>query len=175
MALQQALANHEAFQNVEVELTLVDEASGPCWIRLSGLPLRDETGRVRGFRGTAIDVSQEMLADALIRDYNETLIHEVAERTAQLEQANDVLSELSNTDGLTGLANRRRFDVFFTHEWARALRNREYIAILLFDIDHFKNVNDALGHVLGDQLLIEVARRLRSHLTECVVLGRIAS
>lgn len=161
MALQQALANHEAFQNLEVELTLVDEASGPCWIRLSGLPLRDETGRVRGFRGTAIDVSQEMLADALIRDYNETLILEVAERTAQLEQANGVLSELSNTDGLTGLANRRRFDVFFAHEWARALRNREYIAVLLFDIDHFKKYNDHYGHQAGDACLQAVANALR--------------
>lgn len=161
MALQQALANHEAFQHLEVELTLVDDSAGPCWIRLSGLPLLDEAGRVIGFRGTAIDISQRMLADALIRDYNQTLIHEVAERTNQLEQANAVLSELSNTDGLTGLANRRRFDAFFAHEWARALRNRACIAILLFDIDDFKKYNDHYGHQAGDACLQAVASVLR--------------
>lgn len=161
LALEQALIQQQPFQHLEIELTLQDEANGPCWIRLSGLPLLDDSGRVCGFRGTAIDVSQQMLADALIRDYNQTLIHEVAERTAQLEQANRVLAELSNTDALTGLANRRRFDAFFAHEWARALRNRGTVAILLFDIDYFKMYNDHYGHQAGDTCLQTVARAVR--------------
>lgn len=160
-ALEAALAHQQPFRHLEIELAPREEGGDPSWVRLSGLPLVDETGRVNGFRGTAIDITQQVLASALIRDYNQTLIQAVAERTAQLEQANGVLAELSNTDALTGLANRRRFDAFFAHEWARALRNRAPIAVLLFDIDYFKKYNDHYGHQAGDSCLQAVAAALK--------------
>jgi diguanylate cyclase (GGDEF)-like protein/PAS domain S-box-containing protein len=60
-------------------------------------------------------------------------------------------------DGLTGLANRRRFDERLEEEWARAYRERTYLGLLMIDLDHFKAYNDAYGHTAGDACLRAVA------------------
>jgi len=82
----------------------------------------------------------------------------VAERTAQLEAANNDLRELSNTDALTGVANRRYFTEAINDEFLRAKRNREPLALLMIDADYFKMFNDYYGHQAGDNCLIEIAR-----------------
>jgi diguanylate cyclase (GGDEF)-like protein/PAS domain S-box-containing protein len=70
------------------------------------------------------------------------------------------LATLAIEDGLTGLANRRRFDERLEEEWARACRERKSLALLLIDIDHFKAYNDEYGHPAGDACLRAVARIL---------------
>lgn len=72
----------------------------------------------------------------------------------------DRLQRLSQIDGLTELPNRRSFDTRLHEEWARACRNGGNIAVLMIDIDHFKLLNDALGHQEGDARLRDVARAL---------------
>jgi diguanylate cyclase (GGDEF)-like protein/PAS domain S-box-containing protein len=67
------------------------------------------------------------------------------------------MEELSNTDQLTGLPNRRIFEEFLEHEWKRSLRTRSPISALLIDIDFFKQYNDHYGHEQGDQCLKHVA------------------
>ncbi len=84
----------------------------------------------------------------------------------QLEQTNLELSRLSTTDGLTGLANRRRFDEIGPHEWLRAMRNREPLAVAMLDVDFFKIYNDRNGHQAGDQCLTRIARALASGLRD---------
>jgi diguanylate cyclase (GGDEF)-like protein len=86
----------------------------------------------------------------------------VAERTAQLEDANDKLATLSATDGLTGLANRRRFDEVLSSEWGRASRTGLPLAVLMIDVDHFKKFNDCYGHQAGDECLRRIAAVLQS-------------
>ncbi|MBP7866036.1 MAG: diguanylate cyclase [Acidobacteria bacterium] len=81
----------------------------------------------------------------------------VALRTAELAAANARLDQLSQQDPLTGIANRRRFDQALDEEWRRALRGREALGLLILDIDHFKQYNDALGHQAGDECLRLVA------------------
>lgn len=88
---------------------------------------------------------------------NQTLELRVQQRTEALEQANEQLKAISVTDGLTGVANRRRFDEKLSVEWNRALRQAHPLSLLLLDIDYFKRVNDELGHLVGDDCLIEVA------------------
>ena len=85
----------------------------------------------------------------------------VAERTAQLEEANRRLATLSATDGLTGLANRRHFDEVLEREWGRATRSRQPLAVIMIDVDHFKKYNDCYGHQAGDACLKSVARVLQ--------------
>jgi diguanylate cyclase (GGDEF)-like protein len=92
-----------------------------------------------------------------------TLDREVAVRTADLEQANARLAELSMTDGLTGIANRRRFDEALSAEWKRARREGHPVSLILIDVDHFKHYNDTLGHLAGDDCLKRIARTLREH------------
>lgn len=81
----------------------------------------------------------------------------VAQRTEELRQANEHLSRLSFADALTGLANRRRFDQALEEEWRRARRSRSPLAVVIADIDGFKQYNDAMGHLAGDRTLAEVA------------------
>ena len=81
---------------------------------------------------------------------------------AELEAANQKLAELSITDGLTGLVNRRRFDEVLATESARAQRTKQPLAILMIDIDWFKKYNDHYGHQAGDVCLSRVASVLKS-------------
>jgi diguanylate cyclase (GGDEF)-like protein len=80
----------------------------------------------------------------------------------ELEQANRKLREISMIDGLTGIANRRCFDERLAEEWDRHARTRRPLAMLMLDVDHFKALNDACGHLHGDECLRELARLCRS-------------
>lgn len=79
-------------------------------------------------------------------------------QNAELNAAKRELETISLTDALTGLANRRHFDLYLEQEWARALRQNQAIAMVMLDIDSFKAFNDEYGHPAGDQCLREVAR-----------------
>jgi diguanylate cyclase (GGDEF)-like protein len=81
-----------------------------------------------------------------------------------LQKARDRLEEMSLKDGLTDVANRRCFDQTLESEWNRAVRAHHPLALLLIDVDHFKNLNDRYGHRYGDQCLISIAFALRAAL-----------
>ncbi|WP_252273715.1 sensor domain-containing diguanylate cyclase [Pseudomonas subflava] len=105
--------------------------------------------------------AQQQMLDVQ-RGLNEELDRRVRERTHELEQArldleraNDELTRLSYTDALTQLANRRQVD-----EQLRLLAGRE-LAVLMLDIDHFKQINDRFGHPFGDRCIAAVAEVLR--------------
>ena len=84
----------------------------------------------------------------------------VVERTRALEESNCRLEVMSNTDSLTGIANRRSFDSTLTQEWNRALRAGRPLALIMLDVDHFKHYNDHYGHVAGDDCLKALAQTL---------------
>jgi len=87
---------------------------------------------------------------------------EVAERTAELEEAYEKLKGLSKTDPLTGIPNRREFDAFEARAWRLGARDKTPVAVILLDIDFFKIYNDSLGHQAGDDCLRQVAQALVS-------------
>ncbi|BAP45765.1 diguanylate cyclase [Pseudomonas sp. StFLB209] len=80
----------------------------------------------------------------------------------RLKIAIDQLSLLAQTDGLTGLANRRFLDQNIEREWSRARRNQEAFSLLMLDIDFFKRYNDCYGHLQGDECLIAVAHAVKA-------------
>jgi diguanylate cyclase (GGDEF)-like protein len=80
----------------------------------------------------------------------------------ELEEANRRLKLLSVTDALTGLHNRRAFEERLEMEFSLARRKNRVLAVVMIDIDFFKNVNDTLGHAAGDDVLCEVAKHLSS-------------
>jgi diguanylate cyclase (GGDEF)-like protein len=82
----------------------------------------------------------------------------------KLEEKNQELERLSFLDGLTGISNRRYFDMIINKEWRRAGRDRLPIAIAMIDIDSFKSYNDTYGHQSGDDCLQQVAAALREAL-----------
>ncbi len=77
-----------------------------------------------------------------------------------LQVANEELERLSETDGLTRLANRRQFDRVLAREYAHYRRTNAPLSVLMIDVDHFKRVNDHYGHAMGDDYLRAVARAL---------------
>lgn len=83
----------------------------------------------------------------------------------QLISLQKEMEELSFRDGLTGVANRRRFDAIIELEWSNARRNRQPLSLLMMDIDYFKQYNDRYGHLEGDACLKHVARILNSAAT----------
>lgn len=95
-----------------------------------------------------------------LRERNSQLEILVEERTRALEEANNRLELLSNTDGLTGIANRRSFDRLLTQEWIRALRSGHPLALIMLDVDNFKHFNDQYGHLAGDDCLRALAQAL---------------
>ncbi len=92
-----------------------------------------------------------------LEERNTVLEKEVAERTRELMEANFKLELLSNTDGLTGAANRRSFDSALIQEWNRAQRSGVPLGLIMADVDHFKAYNDRYGHLAGDDCLRELA------------------
>jgi diguanylate cyclase (GGDEF)-like protein len=79
----------------------------------------------------------------------------------ELKESRDLLADLAARDGLTGIANRRRFDEGLATEWRRAVRERSTLSLALLDVDHFKLFNDRYGHAGGDECLRAVAGALR--------------
>lgn len=91
----------------------------------------------------------------------------------QLEQEKARALELAASDHLTGLHNRRMFNELVATHLALARRSPKHYALLYLDLDHFKHINDTLGHHVGDQLLQAVAQRLRSQVRSCDIIGRM--
>ncbi|MCH4877273.1 response regulator [Pseudomonas sp. TMW22090] len=79
----------------------------------------------------------------------------------QLLDTNLVLQRLMNSDGLTGLSNRRHFDEYLELEWRKSVRDQTQLSLLMIDVDYFKSYNDNFGHLEGDEALRKVALAIR--------------
>jgi len=97
---------------------------------------------------------------------NHKLEQEIEQRTAELAKATSELREISRIDPLTGIFNRREFNERLNVEFARAARQHGVLTLILFDIDHFKAINDRYGHLVGDACIVHVAQLLRDHMRE---------
>jgi diguanylate cyclase (GGDEF)-like protein/PAS domain S-box-containing protein len=100
----------------------------------------------------------QQVADQLAIAIQQSELHQ------RLQAANLELERLSTTDALTQIANRRHFDDVLNQEWLRAQREQRQLALVLCDIDHFKQYNDTFGHLAGDRCIATVAQTLQ----ECI-------
>ena len=118
-------------------------ASGEyVWIRDVVHVVRNEAGEVEALIGFMFDISERKKTD---------------ERLQGLQRQ---LEDFSFRDGLTGVANRRKFDAVLDEEWSLARRNTQPLSLILVDIDFFKQYNDHYGHVQGDECLRRVGKAL---------------
>lgn len=99
-------------------------------------------------------------------------VTDVATNRNQLQAANRELQRLSSTDRLTGLFNRGYWEELLRKEYARQLRHEGNAALVMFDIDHFKRINDTCGHQAGDSVIQRVADLVRQTVRDSDVAGR---
>lgn len=99
-------------------------------------------------------------------------VTDVATNRRQLMQVNQELQRLSSTDRLTGLYNRGYWEEALKLEYARHSRYGNLSSLIMFDIDHFKKVNDTYGHPTGDRVIQSVANVVREHVRDADVCGR---
>jgi len=100
----------------------------------------------------------------LLDEMNQTLTQKVAERTKELQETNEQLQKLSTTDPLTQLPNRRHLEYYLKDIWELAERKQVKVSMIMCDIDHFKQINDTYGHLVGDFVLKDIANVLKRSL-----------
>ncbi|MDH5719287.1 MAG: diguanylate cyclase [Spirochaetia bacterium] len=89
--------------------------------------------------------------------------HSIEKQNKELmNEANSVLIKNLQTDSLTGIANRRKFDLRIKTEWENSILTKSYISIFLIDVDYFKRYNDTYGHISGDDCLVLIAKTIES-------------
>ncbi|WP_429071595.1 diguanylate cyclase domain-containing protein [Aeromonas dhakensis] len=154
-------------------VSLWDGATPIGWIAADNLlwrrPLKAYQSEI--FKQYAAMLSQLLIrqrTQAALERFNRELEQRVSERTMQLAESNRALAEankrlsmLSLEDPLTGIANRRQWDLTMQREWEWARRHQSLLAVLMIDVDEFKSYNDHFGHAKGDQCLQQVAALLQ--------------
>ncbi|HEY9851943.1 MAG TPA: diguanylate cyclase [Leptolyngbyaceae cyanobacterium] len=141
------LTKYEIKANLVVPVTYQEQ----MW----GLLIAHQCRHPRQWRQSDINFLTQLATQAAIA------IHQ-GELYTQLETANRELQELSARDGLTGVANRHRFDRYLAQQWNLLLEKQSFLSLILCDVDHFKLYNDTYGHQAGDACLQQVARAISS-------------
>lgn len=142
----EVVRRREPFRNMEYR-SLARNGS-QVWQLVNGVPIIDPEGQLTGYRGTALDITERKIAEARI-------------------------TELATRDPLTGLPNRLLLNDRLAQGITAAHRSGEMLAVMFLDLDHFKHVNDSLGHDVGDQLLKDVAKRIGNVLRKGDTLSRL--
>ena len=125
---------------------------------------RDPTGTATCLVGVLLDIT---VLEEAITQRDALLVAEQAARAAA-ERANEELARIASTDPLTGLANRNALTAWLT----AALSWGETLHVLFVDVDHFKPINDAHSHIIGDEVLVEIGQRLRSQVRDSDIVAR---
>jgi diguanylate cyclase (GGDEF)-like protein len=130
----------------------------------------DIENKIKGLSVGAVDYItkpfqfEEVLARVKVHLELRFLTRKVQEQAISLQRANQELLRLANLDGLTEIANRRRFDEYLACEWRRLSRQEDNLSLILCDIDYFKSYNDHYGHQAGDTCLKQVAKTIEATL-----------
>ncbi len=145
-AMARVLDRHAAGASIEFRMRTGD--GDWRWVENRYIPVRDDEGRLLEVEGIIIDITERKLAE-------------------------EKIALLARTDGLTGLANRATLIERLHQAFAAARRGATPFAMFYLDLDHFKRINDTLGHPVGDLLLQEVARRIKTCVRENDVVARL--
>ncbi len=130
-------------------------------IEITATPLKDSKGRVFAIVETYRDIMDTCSDDELVK------------LVKRLNEAQTHLKHMSITDDLTGLRNRRYIIERLEEEFQRSKRSGNLLSLIMLDIDHFKQINDAHGHLFGDVVLRVVASRIKSSLRKHDIVGRV--
>jgi two-component system cell cycle response regulator len=157
-----------------IELCQRIREAGPCGPYVYVIVLTSNEGRQN-----MLDAMQAGADDYLVKPFDELQLKArllVGKRILQLQEelvsARESMRHAATHDSLTGLMNRGEILAMLQRELERSRRERKPVSVILGDIDHFKSVNDTLGHLFGDEALREIGRRLRAQLRVYDGVGR---
>ncbi len=161
----------EAFRlrrEFKMEYRLLSADGTYRWLLDQGVPRFSRDGEFFGFIGSCVDISDfKQSEDELNRaNVSLTIAHRELEQSLSHEQL------LARTDGLTGLYNYRYFFELASYEFDASMRFQRLLSIIIFDTDHLKQVNDTLGHLAGDRMLITVTKTAAAHIRNVDSLAR---
>ena len=174
-------------KSVELERRMMRRTGERFWCRLQARPIDPVNPATGGTVWIIEDVTERRNAVERLHCLNEVLEQRVKERTDALARANEKLTvevdersqaedrarHMSLHDALTGLPNRRLLEDRLTQSLAQARREGWQVAVMFLDLDRFKSINDTLGHAVGDDILCEMAQRLKRVLRESDTVARV--
>lgn len=135
------------------------------WVNVSIVPFLDVWGYPERLVTLMTDVTESVaLSEAVARE---------KQLRDELARSNAALASDANTDPLTGIPNKRSFDIFAEEARASSMRDGKPFSLLMIDVDHFKQINDSRGHAVGDVVLQTLARRWARELRGSDMLARI--
>lgn len=138
-------------------------------LKLSGMMQRVSDTKDYSLRATTDETTE---IGQLFKGFNQ-MLEEIEERDLVLQQRQEHLQQLAHYDTLTNLPNRALFFDRLTQALHYAQRNKQAVALFFIDLDHFKEINDTLGHRIGDLLLHQVAERMGQIVRECDTVARL--
>lgn len=155
-------------QPLRFEIPQRCKGGGEVWTEIMSMPTYDADGQISGFQGIGRDVSARRHDEAQRIEEQRQLEARLAEAaTQQLD-----LQEQANRDPLTGVNNRRYLSETLPRELSRARREGDPVAVIMLDLDHFKQVNDTYGHAAGDEVLKALAALLKRGARDSDVICR---
>jgi len=161
----ESLSIHKEYK-LEYRLRRADGEYG--WFLESAFPRFTPAEDFIGYLGTCVDLTE----NRLLRDQIDNLKTVVVSMESDLQAAIEAGTQSAHTDAMTGVHNRRYLYEIAEHEIGVARRYRQPLAVTRFDLDHFKYVNDAFGHAVGDQVLQRVCQIVRAEMRAADIFGR---
>lgn len=149
---------------------IASEMAGSDMLVRVDLPAQDEVGQLGRALNQMTDSIQRREQE--LRELASSLERTVAERTDELRLQNERLEQIAITDSLTGIYNRRFFYDLAKKEVARAKRYGNPLSVVILDADHFKRMNDTYGHLIGDQILINLAKLCQENIRSLDIIAR---
>lgn len=151
--LEEAILQGEKTEIEQIE-PFYDENGKEGWVDTRKYPIHDKNGSIIGLFGISRDITQEILTKR------------------KLEEAQEQLKQLANQDGLTLLSTRRHGYELCNQAVTQATRYKSPLSLIMFDVDHFKAVNDEHGHDCGDQVLVYISEIVREAIRDSDIVFR---